>query len=161
MKNIKYCLLTGLLLLMSVSVFAGYPPTEILAVFKNMYPKVANAEWVQKGNYHIAGFMMDGNDINVWFNAKPEWIMTETEVEGHESIPASVATAFMKSPMSSMKLEDISIITFPKHPTVIVIEVEGYDFNQAFQLFYALNGTLLQNLNVSDTGGEIYPGLFE
>ena len=41
-----------------------------------------------------------------------------------------------------------------------MIEVEEYNTDTEFQLFYAPDGKLLQTLNVSDTGGEIYPGLF-
>ena len=41
-----------------------------------------------------------------------------------------------------------------------MIEVEEYNTDSEFQLFYAPDGKLLQTLNVSDTGGEIYPGLF-
>lgn len=53
------------------------------------------------------------------------------------------------------------IITFPKHPTIIVIEVEVYNSNEEFQLFYSPDGKLQQQLNVSELGGEIYPGLFD
>ena len=52
------------------------------------------------------------------------------------------------------------IITFPKHPTVIIIEVEQYNSDEEFQLFYAPDGKLLQSLDVTELGGEIYPGLF-
>ncbi len=62
--------------------------------------------------------------------------------------------------MASMQLEDVRIITFPKQPAVIVIEVEEYNTDTEFQLFYAPDGKLLQTLNVSDTGGEIYPDCF-
>ena len=85
--------------------------------------------------------------------------MTEVDVESLEAVPAAVAKAFMQSTMASMQLEDVRIITFPKQPAV-VIEVEEYNTDSEFQLFYAPDGKLLQTLNVSDTGGEIYPGLF-
>ena len=85
---------------------------------------------------------------------------TETDVESLEKVPAPVAEAFMSSTMTGMRLRDIRIITFPKHPTVIIIEVEQYNSDEEFQLFYAPDGKLLQSLDVTELGGEIYPGLF-
>ena len=70
------------------------------------------------------------------------------------------AEAFMESIMASMRLRDVRIVTFPKRPAVIVIEVEGYNSGEEFQLFYAPDGKLQRQLNVSELGGEIYPGLF-
>lgn len=43
---------------------------------------------------------------------------------------------------------------------MIVIEVEEYNSDEEFQLFYAPDGKLQKALDVSGLGGEIYPGLF-
>ena len=104
---------------------------------------------------------MDNREIDVWFDENAQWVMTENDVESLEKVPAPVSEAFMESIMSSMRLKDVRIITFPKHPTIIVIEVEVYNSNEEFQLFYSPDGKLQQQLNVSELGGEIYPGLFD
>lgn len=109
----------------------------------------------------MAEFVTDNRETDVWFDENAQWVMTEDDVESLEKIPAPVADAFMKNIMASMRLKDVRIITFPKHPTVIVIEVEGYNSDEEFQLFYSPDGKLRQQLNVSELGGEIYPGLFE
>ena len=109
---------------------------------------------------YVAEFIADGQEIDVWFNKQAEWVMTETDVESLEKVPAPVAEAFMSSTMTGMRLRDIRIITFPKHPTVIIIEVEQYNSDEEFQLFYAPDGKLFQSLDVTELGGEIYPGLF-
>ena len=85
---------------------------------------------------YVAEFIADGQEIDVWFNKQAEWVMTETDVESLEKVPAPVAEAFMSSTMTGMRLRDIRIITFPKHPTVIIIEVEQYNSDEEFQLFY-------------------------
>lgn len=103
---------------------------------------------------------MDNQEIDVWYSNDADWVMTETDVESLEKVPAPVAEAFMESQMAGMRLRDVRIITFPKHPTVIVLEVEQYNSEEEFQLFYAPDGTLLQSLDVTELGGEIYPGLF-
>ena len=132
MKRFRFCLVAGMLLFISVSTVAKGVPTSIQAAFEKMYPYVANAQWV----------------------------MMENDVESLEKVPAPVAKAFMESIMASMRLRDVRIVTFPKRPAVIVIEVEGYNSGEEFQLFYAPDGKLQRQLNVSELGGEIYPGLF-
>lgn len=156
----KLSVLTVLFFLISLAAFAANPPAKTVLAFKQMYPDVVNMEWDKKSSYYIADFVKNGYETDVWFNRKSQWVMTETDVESLEAIPAAVSEAFMKSTFSAMRLEDVRVITFPKQPTVIVIEVEGYNSNEEYQLFYAPDGRVLQTLNVSNTGGEIYPKLF-
>ena len=62
-----------------------------------MYPKVTTVEWEHKGDYHIVGFVSDSHDMNVWFGNNARWIMTETNVESLEEVPAPIAKAFMQN----------------------------------------------------------------
>lgn len=86
MKKLKFNLLTGLLLLISVSVFAaGFPPPDkVQETFQKMYPKVTTVDWQRKGDYHIADIRVDGRELNVWFSDKGKWLMTEVDVESLE-----------------------------------------------------------------------------
>lgn len=138
----------------------GRLPANIQTAFQTLYPQATDVEWEQMAGCYVAEFIADGQEIDVWFNKQAEWVMTETDVESLEKVPAPVAEAFMSSTMTGMRLRDIRIITFPKHPTVIIIEVEQYNSDEEFQLFYAPDGKLLQSLDVTELGGEIYPGLF-
>ncbi len=149
-----------MLLLVSASAFAKELPAKIQAAFEKMYPQAVNVEWEQMAGCYVEEFVMDNREIDVWFDENAQWVMTENDVESLEKVPAPVAEAFMESIMSSMRLKDVRIITFPQHPTIIVIEVEVYNSNEEFQLFYSPDGKLQQQLNVSELGGEIYPGLF-
>ena len=154
MKKLKFGILAGLLILLSVSAFAeGRLPANIQTAFLKLYPQATDVEWEQMAGCYVAEFIADGQEIDVWFNK-------QAEVESLEKVPAPVAEAFMSSTMTGMRLRDIRIITFPKHPTVIIIEVEQYNSDEEFQLFYAPDGKLLQSLDVTELGGEIYPGLF-
>ncbi len=80
--------------------------------------------------------------------------------ESLEKVPSPVAKSIYGKHYGFHEIEDVRIITFPKRPAVIVIEVEGYNSGEEFQLFYAPDGKLQRQLNVSELGGEIYPGLF-
>lgn len=160
MKRFRFCLVAGMLLFISVSTVAKGVPTSIQAAFEKMYPYVANAQWEQMAGCYVAEFVIDGRETDVWFDENAQWVMMENDVESLEKVPAPVAEAFMESIMASMRLRDVRIVTFPKCPAVIVIEVEGYNSGEEFQLFYAPDGKLQRQLNVSELGGEIYPGLF-
>lgn len=161
MRKFRLSLLTSLLLLMSVAVFAkGHLPENVKTAFQKMYPKATDVEWEQMAGCYVAEFIADNQEIDVWLSNDAEWVMTETDVESLEKVPAAVAEAFMKSTMAAMRLRDVRIITFPKRPTVIVMEVQQYNSDEEFQLFYAPNGRLLKSLDVTELGGEIYPGLF-
>ena len=149
-----------MLLLVSASAFAKELPAKIQAAFEKMYPQAVNVEWEQMAGCYVAEFVMDNREIDVWFDENAQWVMMENDVESLEKVPAPVAKAFMESIMASMRLRDVRIVTFPKRPAVIVIEVEGYNSGEEFQLFYAPDGKLQRQLNVSELGGEIYPGLF-
>ena len=93
MKKFKFNLLAGLLFLISASVCAQNAPEKVQEAFKKMYPKVTTVEWEHKGDYHIVGFVSDSHDMNVWFGNNARWIMTETNVESLEEVPAPIAKA--------------------------------------------------------------------
>ena len=150
MKKFNFSLLAGLLLLISASVCAENTPEKVQETFKKMYPKVTTVEWMHKSDYHIAGFVSDSH----------QWIMTETNVESLEDVPAPVAKAFMQTETPPIQIRYIKIITFPKMPAVVIIDIEEYNSDREIQLFYAPDGKLLQSLDVSGGDGEIYPELF-
>lgn len=161
MKKIRFYFAVSLLLLFTTSAFAEGLPANIQTAFQKMYPQATDVEWNQMAGCYVAEFIMDEREIDVWFDKNAQWVMTENDVESLEKVPVPVAEAFMSSTMASMRLRDVRIITFPKRPAVIIIEVEEYNSDEEFQLFYSPDGKLQQSLNVSELGGEIYPGLFE
>lgn len=160
MKNFKFSILAAILLLISSGAFAGNLPVSVEKAFKKLYPQVANAEWSRKSDYHIATFILQSQETSVWFGKNARWIMTETNVESLDKIPAPVAKAFMKGETPPLQIRYIKVITFPHMPTVIIIDIKEYNSDKETQLFYAPDGTLLQSYDVSGGGGEIYPELF-
>ena len=135
MKKFNFSLLAGLLLLISASVCAENTP-----------------EKVQETS--------DSHEMNAWFGNNAQWIMTETNVESLEDVPAPVVKAFMQTETPPIQIRYIKIITFPKMPTVVIIDIEEYNSDREIQLFYAPDGKLLQSLDVSGDDGEIYTELF-
>ena len=159
MNRFRFCLVAGMLLFISVSTVAKGVPTSIQAAFERMYPYVANAQWEQMAGCYVAEFVIDGRETDVWFDENAQWVMMENDVESLEKVPAPVAEAFMESIMAAMRLRDVRIVTFPKRPAVIVIEVEGDNYGEEFQLLSAPAGTRQRQPNASERGGTISPGL--
>lgn len=160
MKKFNFSILTAILLLISGAACAGNLPVDVLEAFQKLYPQVANAEWSRKSDYHVATFILNSHETNVWFGKNARWIMTETNVESLDNVPGPVAKAFMKGETPPLQIRYIKVITFPKMPTVVIIDIKEYNSDKETQLFYAPDGTLLQSYDVSGGGGEIYPELF-
>ena len=85
-------------------------------LFKRLYPQATDVEWGANGRLPCGRIYCRWSEIDVWFNKQAEWVMTETDVESLEKVPAPVAEAFMSSTMTGMRLWDIRIITFPNIP---------------------------------------------
>ena len=159
-KSELILIITGLLLITTLSVFAN-SPANLQAALQKMYPDATDVQWSKRHDYQIATFIENGIGVNVWFSNDAQWIMTEKDVGSLASIPAVVAEKYMNSTLSAGRLRYIRIIYLPKQePPVIVIDVQSWNSPEEFQVFYSPEGELLQTLNVTETGGIIYPGLF-
>ena len=159
-KSELILIITGLLLITSLSVFAN-SPANLQAALQKMYPDATDVQWSKKHDYQIATFVENGMGVNVWFSDDAQWIMTEKDVDSLSSIPSIVAEKYMNSTLAAGRLRYIRIIDLPKQePPVIVIDVQSWNSPEEFQVFYSPEGELLQTLNVTETGGIIYPGLF-
>ena len=71
MKKFKFCILAGLLALLSVSAFAEGRFLQIYKqLFQTLYPQATDVEWEQMAGCYVAEFIADVQEIDVWFNNK-------------------------------------------------------------------------------------------
>ena len=63
------------------------PNQDIITALKQLYPDVQDIEWSQKGVYYVADCWVNGSELDVWFDANANWIMTEMEIF-REQLPA-------------------------------------------------------------------------
>lgn len=161
MITFKKILLAALMLFIAVPMFADRLPEKVRIVFGQIYPKAQNVQWTEMGGCYVAAFVIDEIPRDVWFTPSAQWVMTENDVESLSDIPQEVTQHFLSSPMAALRLSDIRLITFPNRATVVLIEVEGYNTDSEYQLFYSLDGDLKRTLNTSGGNGEIYPALFD
>lgn len=112
------------------------------------YPETKNlkVEWENKGNYKVAEYTYQLKDIDVWFNAQAQWVMTGTDLGKDLFMIADngVNEAFANSPYSTWTLDDIDFYE-RQSDSFYTIEVE--QGNQEATLFYNRQGNLLQIVN--------------
>lgn len=150
----------ALLSMLSVAAWADYAPSKIQAAFKKMYPKVTYPGWTQEQSYYVGDFMQSGFETEAWFDSNADWIMTQTDWETLDNVPGSVYNAFSQGEYSNGQIEDVTLVEFPKCPSVVVIEVEAYNEDMKVQLFYSQEGELLQTRNLGYLENTLWPDLF-
>lgn len=160
MKTYRLILCLGWWMWAVASVYAYQPPQPVVIAFSKLYPTVKEVEWGKKGDWYTAAFLFNNKGMAVWFNRKAKWVMKETEVDSLANIPSAVAETYNANRMASMWIKDIRLIDFPKKPSVVAITVRESNSEVEFIQFYSMGGKLLQSLNATQLGAEIYPGLF-
>lgn len=73
------------------------PPANIEVALKQLYPGAQNIEWEVKGVYYVADCWVTGDELEVWFDANANWVMTENELDNVNQLVPAVYTAFMDS----------------------------------------------------------------
>ena len=149
-----------LLLLLSISAFAGTPPDNGQVTFRKMYPKANDIAWSQDDGYYCANFVMNGFTKNVWFDTQGQWAMTQTDLVSLDRLTPIVYNAFTFSSYASWVVEDVTMVEFPKWQAILVIKVGQDNVDVKYQLFYTPKGILLKTRNVSYMHDILGPSTF-
>lgn len=147
------------MLLLSITISA-YTPTNVQAALKKMYPKASDIAWSQDDGYYCANFVMNGFTKNVWFNARAQWQMTQTDLVSLDQLSPKLYNAFVMSQYASWVVDDVTMVEFPKWQAIIVIKVGQDNVDIKYQLFYTPKGVLLRIRNVSDMYDILGPATF-
>ncbi|MCD8092322.1 MAG: PepSY-like domain-containing protein [Bacteroides sp.] len=129
-------------------------PEALTQALKTKYPAAGDVDWEQKGSYYVADCMVDGKDLDVWFNAQAEWRLTEIDLNW-DNVPGTVQTAFSGSEYATWKRDDIDLLEYPNQPSIYVIEVEKG--KTEYQLFYSEEGNLMQTKDVTGKDDTHWP----
>lgn len=148
MTRLKLSFLS-VMLLISVSVFAGYAPGKVQAAFNKMYPTATDLAWSQDGGYYVAHFMMNGFDTKVWFNVNAQWAMKQTDWETMDQVPAEVFNTFAASDYADGTVLNVTWIEFPKWQSMVVVEIGHPNSMIKYQLLFAPDGAMLRARNVT------------
>ena len=87
------------------------PNQDIITALKQLYPDVQDIEWSQKGVYYVADCWVTGDELEVWFDANANWVMTENELDNVNQLVPAVYTAFMDSNYSTWVVTDVYVLT--------------------------------------------------
>lgn len=130
-------------------------PEALSQALKTKYPSATHIEWEQKGNFYVADCRVDGKEKDVWYNAKAEWQLTETDLQWND-VPGTVQTSFENSEYAAgWQRDDFDLLEYPLEPMVYVIEVEKG--NQELQLFYSQEGNLIEKKDVTGKDDTHWP----
>ncbi len=94
------------------------PNSDIVTALHELYPGVKDIEWSQKGVYYVADCWVDGNELDVWFDANANWVMTEQELF-EEQLPEAVNTAYLESNYADWVIDDITKSICSKYSEVL------------------------------------------
>ena len=78
-----------------------------------------------------------------------------------DQLTPNVYNDFTLSPYAMWTATNVNLIEFPKRTTLYVITVNLNNSSATKQLFYTLNGRLLQTRDVSYINPTLSPGIFE
>lgn len=114
---------------------------EVEKTFVEKYPNASQVEWEKKGNYWIADFYFNHQEMEAWFEKNGTWRMTEINI-AFDALPEPVKTAFSSGEYQTWAIDDIDMVERKDVETVYVLETEKG--NKEYSLYYSPAGTLIK-----------------
>lgn len=149
MDKFRFILLC-IMLQVSMSVSAGYAPTIVQDSLKALYPDVKTVGWSTDDGYYVAGFQDNGFDMKVWFTPKGNWVMKQTDWQVMDEVPEAVYHTFTFGPYSTDNVLDVTYVEFPRLKAQVVVRIGVDNSLTEYQLFYLVDGELINARNVTN-----------
>ena len=139
----------SIMLQASISISAGYAPTLVQDSLKTLFPSVQTVGWSIDRSYYVAGFKYNGFNMKVWFTPQGRWKMKQTDWQVLDEAPDAIWHTFSFGPYSTDNVLDVTLVEFPNQKPQVVVLI-GIDNTQTeYQLFYLMNGELINARNVT------------
>ena len=139
----------SIMLQASMNISAGYAPAIVQNALKALFPSVQTIGWSIDHGYYIAGFKYNGFNTKVWFTPQGRWKMKQTDWQVLDEAPDAVWHTFSFGPYSTDNILDVTLVEFPNQKAQVVVRI-GIDNTQTeYQLFYLMNGELINARNVT------------
>lgn len=149
MDKLKIFFFWGLLQIV-VTASADYAPTLVQDSLKSLYPNVETVGWSTDGDYYVAGFQDNGFDMKVWFDNKGHWVMKQTDWQVMDEVPEAVYHTFTYGPYSTDEILDVTYVEFPVQKAQVVVHIGEDNAETEYQLFYLMDGELINARNVTN-----------
>ena len=150
MNSFKYILLF-VSIHANLSMAIGSTPTLIQDSLKALYPSVKTIGWSTDQSYYVAGFKHNGFDMKLWFDNKGHWVMKQTDWQVMDEAPDAVYHTFTFGPYSTDEVLDVTLVEFPKQQAQVVVQIGLDNADTEYQLFYLMDGELINARNVTNS----------
>lgn len=140
----------GLLANICISSVAENIPETVQKTLKSLYPNIELIGWSTDSNYYVASFQDHGFNTKVWFNTEGHWKMKQTDWQVMDEVPEAIYHTFTFGPYSSDEVQDVTYIEFPQQAAIVIILIGEANASTQYQLFYHMNGELVNARNVTN-----------
>ena len=148
MNKIKYILIF-VCLHANLNISAVEIPTLVQDSLKVLYPSVKYVGWSTDNGYYVAGFKDNGFNTKVWFNSQGDWVMKQTDWQVMDEAPEAVWHTFSFGPYSTDEVLDVTYVEFPCQKAQVVVHLGIDNAETEYQLFYLMDGELINARNVT------------
>ena len=149
MNKFKYILLF-VCIHANLNVSAGYAPTLVQNSLKALFPSVSTVGWSTDRNYYVAGFRHNGFDMKVWFDTQGHWVMKQTDWQVMDEAPEAIWHSFSFGPYSTNEVLDVTLVEFPQAQAQVVVLIGEDNAETEYQLFYLMDGEMINARNVTN-----------
>ena len=139
----------SIMLQASMSISAGYTPTLVQNARKTLFPSVQTVGWSIDHGYYAAGFKYNGFNTKVWFTPQGRWKMKQTDWQVLDEAPDAVWHTFSFGPYSTDNILDVTLVEFPNQKAQVVVHIGIDNAQTEYQLFYLMDGELINARNVT------------
>ena len=139
----------SIMLQASMSISAGYAPTLVQNALKTLFPSVQTVGWSIDHGYYAAGFKYNGFNTKVWFTPQGRWKMKQTDWQVLDEAPDAVWHTFSFGPYSTDNILDVTLVEFPNQKAQVVVHIGIDNAQTEYQLFYLMDGELINARNVT------------
>lgn len=131
----------------NLNLSAGNAPTLVQDSLKRLYPQIETVGWSTDDYFYVASFQDQGFNTKVWFDTKGHWVMKQIDWQTMDQVPMPVYHTFTFGPYSTDQVNDVTYVEFPQDPPQIVILISSPNTLNQFQLFYNMQGELINARN--------------
>ena len=139
----------SIMLQASMNISAGYAPTLVQNALKTLFPSVQTVGWSIDHGYYAAGFKYNGFNTKVWFTPQGRWKMKQTDWQVLDEAPDAVWHTFSFGPYSTDNILDVTLVEFPNQKAQVVVHIGIDNAQTEYQLFYLMDGELINARNVT------------
>ena len=129
-------LLAGIIILTTINCNAQDAPAAVKTAFTKSFPGITVKKWDKEDGNYEANFTKDGKSMSATYDAKGDWMETETDIKVTE-LPAAVAE-YVKANYKGATIKEAAIISNLQSKKQFEAEVKGKD------LLFDENGKFLK-----------------